>query len=107
MESLKSSPLPNVCPFHCAAPLALISTLLLYPDLTVGPIFCRSFGPNNVYQETFLSFETASLLPPFSFTCYKKQDSMRNAKPKEAASCRTPYYWLVDARMQVDEHHTK
>ena len=29
----------------CAAPSALFSIAFAYPDLTVGPIYCRPFGP--------------------------------------------------------------
>jgi hypothetical protein len=47
-------------PWLCVAPSALLIIQLSYPDLTVGPIYCRSFGPEMGVKHLIPSYETDS-----------------------------------------------
>ena len=51
-----------ICRRFCAAPSALdIIILYVFPDLTVGPTLCRSFGPGLAKKRQILSYETVSI----------------------------------------------
>src|SRR5512136_2129206 len=52
MQALQIKPFLSPYPGPCAAPSVLISSPSTYPDLTVGPIHCRPFGPIPASFET-------------------------------------------------------